>query len=152
MGPSESEILTSRLIDRTLRPLFARGFAHDVQISCDTLSLDAVGGHDPRVAAANAAATALLLTDAPWRYGPAACVRLAADRDGTRCIVNPTRRQADGADFDVVLGAAAGRRVIMLDGAARDVADDVVVRCIEVIFIYTLKHSCLLKVFFIKIF
>lgn len=135
MMPTESEILTSRLIDRTIRPLFGRGFGHDVQITCDTLSLDPIAGHDPRVAAANAAATALTLSDTPWAFGPAAVVRVIAVNNSSTAlsiIVNPTRREATNAMIDVLVGGASGRRLIMLDGHANNIADDLVARCIEV--------------------
>lgn len=132
LAPSESEILTSRLIDRMLRPLFPRGFAHDVQISCDALSLDMTSGHDPRVAAANAAAAALTISDVPWTYGPVALTRIIARRESSTLVVNPTRRDTLDASVDVLVGGAAGGRLIMLDGFANDAPDDLVAKCIQV--------------------
>lgn len=72
LGPSEKEILTARLIDRSLRPLFPNEFKCETQLVCNMLAIDAM--HLPDVLAINAASTALSLSDIPFN-GPVAAVR-----------------------------------------------------------------------------
>lgn len=72
LGPSEKEILTARLIDRSLRPLFPDEFKCETQLVCNMLAIDSM--HLPDVLAINAASTALSLSDIPWN-GPVAAVR-----------------------------------------------------------------------------
>jgi len=72
LGPSEKEILSARLIDRSLRPLFSADFRCETQIVCNMLSVDAL--HSPDVQAINAASAALSLSDVPWN-GPVGAVR-----------------------------------------------------------------------------
>lgn len=72
LGPSEKEILTARLIDRSLRPLFPDEFKCETQLVCNMLAIDSM--NLPDVLAINAASTALSLSDIPWN-GPVAAVR-----------------------------------------------------------------------------
>eukprot|EP00064_Thunnus_orientalis_P011649 superscaffoldBa00001701_g11680 len=67
LGTTDNEILTSRLIDRSIRPLFPAGYFYDTQILCNLLAVDGV--NDPDVLAINAASAALALSDIPWN-GP----------------------------------------------------------------------------------
>lgn len=71
-GPTEREILTSRLIDRSLRPLFPYNYNYDTQIVCNMLAMDAT--NPPETVAINAASAALALSDVPW-HGPIGAVR-----------------------------------------------------------------------------
>lgn len=71
-GPTEKEILTSRLIDRSLRPLFPKNYNYETQIVCTMLAVDSV--NSPETVAINAASTALALSDVPWN-GPVGAVR-----------------------------------------------------------------------------
>lgn len=71
-GPSEREILTSRVIDRSLRPLFPAQFNCETQIICNMLAVDSV--NSPDITAINAASAALSLSDIPWN-GPVGAVR-----------------------------------------------------------------------------
>lgn len=73
MAPSEHEILTSRLIDRSLRPLFPHNYFYETQIVCNLLAVDGV--HDPEVLCINASSLALSLSDVPWN-GPVGAVRV----------------------------------------------------------------------------
>lgn len=66
-GASENEILAGRLIDRSIRPLFPKGFFNDTQIMCNLLAVDGV--HDPEVLAINASSAALAVSNIPWN-GP----------------------------------------------------------------------------------
>ena len=73
LGPTESEILTSRLIDRSLRPMFLTNYCYETQVICSTLAVD--GYNIPDVLAINAASMAISLSDVPWN-GPVAAVRV----------------------------------------------------------------------------
>ena len=86
--PSEKEILTSRLCDRPLRPLFPKGFLNEVQVIGYLLSTDQVNEAD--VLMVNGASAALMISDIPWN-GPIGCVRLG-EING-EFVVNPTNEQ-----------------------------------------------------------
>jgi polyribonucleotide nucleotidyltransferase len=116
--PSESEILTSRLIDRPIRPLFPKGFLNDVQVIALVLSSDGV--NDPDVLAVNGASMALGISDIPFG-GPLACCRVAKDQNGF--ILNPTYAQIEASDFDIVI--AAGREgVVMLESKCKEITEE----------------------------
>src|SRR5881397_4284504 len=83
--PTEKEIITSRLIDRPVRPLFPKGFNCETQIIATVLSHDKE--NDPDVLSLLGASTALVLSDVPWN-GPIAAVRVG--RSGGRFVINPT--------------------------------------------------------------
>jgi polyribonucleotide nucleotidyltransferase len=115
--PSESEILTSRLIDRPIRPLFPKGFLNDVQVIALVLSSDGV--NDPDVLAVNAASLALLISDIPFA-GPLACCRVAHGPEGF--ILNPTYAQLEASEFDIII--AAGRKgVVMLESKCKEIPE-----------------------------
>lgn len=116
MGANEHEILTSRLIDRSLRPLFPEGFSNDTQIICNLLAVDGV--HDPDVLSINAASAALMLSDIPWN-GPIGAVRVGMLGDDL--VVNPTRRQLARSSLNLIVVAANQNLVIMLEGGANDI-------------------------------
>lgn len=101
-APSEKEILTMRMIDRPLRPLFPDGFIDEVQIQCWVMSHD--GENDTDTLAACAASAALAISNAPFE-GPTATVRIGRVHtdDGPRFVVNPTVSQLDFSDLDMVL-------------------------------------------------
>ena len=95
--PTEKEVLTSRMIDRPLRPLFPKGWYNDVQIQSILLSAD--GDNEPDVLAINAASAALMLSDIPWD-GPVAAVRVG--RVEGNFIANPTHAELEKSDIDLV--------------------------------------------------
>jgi len=117
--PSESEILTARLIDRPIRPLFPVGLFNEVQVMGIVLSSD--GAIDPDVLAVNGASAALLISDIPFS-GPLACCRVA--RLNQQFILNPTYAQLEKADLEVVL-AANSEGVVMLESKAQEVSEEV---------------------------
>ena len=92
--PSEKEILTSRLCDRPLRPLFPKGFLNEVQVIGYLLSTDQVNEAD--VLMVNGASAALMISDIPWN-GPIGCVRLG-EING-EFVVNPTNEQMYDSTF-----------------------------------------------------
>ncbi|MGA2774587.1 MAG: polyribonucleotide nucleotidyltransferase [Candidatus Omnitrophota bacterium] len=116
--PSESEILTARLIDRPIRPLFAKGFLNEVQIMAIVLSSD--GENDPDILALIGASTALSISDIPFD-GPLGACRVG--RVGKEMILNPTYAQLESADLDVVI-AANKKGVVMLESRAREVSEE----------------------------
>jgi len=115
--PSESEILTARLIDRPIRPLFPKGFLNEVQIMALVLSSD--GENDPDVLAVVGASAALSISDIPF-MGPLACCRVA--RVNNELILNPTYAELESATLDVVV-AANSKGVMMLESKAKEVSE-----------------------------
>ncbi|MCX5712566.1 MAG: polyribonucleotide nucleotidyltransferase, partial [Candidatus Omnitrophica bacterium] len=113
--PSESEILTSRLIDRPIRPLFPKGMRNDVQIVGLVLSSD--GENEPDVLAVNGASCALMLSDVPFN-GPIACCRVA--RVEGSLVINPTYAEIEKADLDVIVVRNA-KGIVMLESGAKEV-------------------------------
>src|SRR5215217_3407491 len=95
--PSEKEILTARLTDRPLRPLFPKGYLYDTQIIAVLLSAD--GEHDPDILSMNGASAALMVSDIPFA-GPVGAVRVG--RVNGEFIANPTHSERIGSDLDLV--------------------------------------------------
>ncbi|MCU0651689.1 MAG: polyribonucleotide nucleotidyltransferase [Candidatus Omnitrophica bacterium] len=126
--PSESEILTARLIDRPIRPLFPEGLFNEVQVMGMVLSSD--GAIDPDVLAVNGASVALLISDIPFS-GPLACCRVA--RLNQQFILNPTYAQLEKADLEVVL-AANSEGVVMLESKAQEVSEEIFLEAVKFAF------------------
>ena len=115
--PSEKEILTSRMIDRPLRPLFPKGYLYDTQIISILLSAD--GENDPDLLSINGASAALSVSDIPFA-GPIGAVRIG--RIGQEFIINPTHRERELSDLDLVY-VGDGEKVIMIEGAANELPE-----------------------------
>src|SRR5438132_12430976 len=98
--PSEEGILTARLVDRPVRPLWPRGFKNDVQVIVSAWSSDQENDYD--VLAVNAASAALHISNAPFD-GPLGCVRVGTV-DG-KLTLNPTIQQLDDSELDLTVGA-----------------------------------------------
>src|ERR1041385_2913244 len=123
--PSEREILTSRQIDRPIRPMFQDGFRSETQVIAFCLSADTE--NDPDVAAINAASCALTLSDIPF-MGPVGAVRVGY-KDGN-FIATPTYSEMrDGLLRLMVVGTKDG--IVMIEAGASEVSEDVVVDAIE---------------------
>jgi polyribonucleotide nucleotidyltransferase len=116
--PSDKEVLSSRLVDRTIRPLFPDGFRNEVQLLCTVISADPQ--IDADVVAGVGASAALLLAGAPFD-GPTAHVRVA--RVDGQFIVNPTYDQREGSDFDLVV-AGKEDALVMVEGEMLEVSED----------------------------
>src|SRR6186713_3492900 len=95
--PSEKEILTARLTDRPLRPLFPKGYLYDTQIIAVLLSADLE--NDPDILALNGASAALMVSDIPFA-GPVGAVRVG--RIGGQFVANPTHAQMAESDLNLV--------------------------------------------------
>jgi len=116
--PHEKETLTSRLIDRPIRPLFPKGYHQDVQIIATVLSADQE--NDPDVLAVVGASAALTVSQIPFQ-GPIGCVRIG--RVGGRLVVNPTFAQLAESDMDVVI-AGSEAAVVMVEGGANEAPEE----------------------------
>ncbi|MCU0666827.1 MAG: polyribonucleotide nucleotidyltransferase [Candidatus Omnitrophica bacterium] len=116
--PSENEILTARLIDRPIRPLFPKGLYNDVQIMAIVLSSD--GENDPDILAVTGASAALSISDIPFN-GPLACCRVA--RLNGNLVLNPTYAQLEKSEFDIVV-AANDKGIIMLESKAQEISEE----------------------------
>ncbi len=116
--PSEREILTSRLCDRPLRPLFPKGFMNEVQVIGLLLTTDLV--NDPDVHMVNASSAALMISDIPWN-GPVGCVRIG-QIDG-EFVVNPTNEEQFASDLDIVYVGNA-TEMMMIEGSGEQIPED----------------------------
>jgi polyribonucleotide nucleotidyltransferase len=123
--PSEREILTSRQIDRPIRPLFAEGFKCETQVIAFVLSADTE--NDPDVAAINGASCSLTISDIPF-LGPVGAVRVGLVNG--QFIVNPTYSEMRDSLVNImVVGTAEG--IVMIESGAKEVKEETVVDAIE---------------------
>ncbi|HXG67398.1 MAG TPA: polyribonucleotide nucleotidyltransferase [Blastocatellia bacterium] len=122
--PSERETLTSRLIDRPIRPMFTEGYAGDTQIIAMVLSADE--NYDPDVLAITGASAALYLSDIPFE-NPIASVRVGLIED--RFIVNPTYDQTRASDLNLVV-AGSEEAIVMVEAGAKEVSEEVMVEAL----------------------
>ena len=116
--PSEKEILTARMTDRPLRPLFPKNYFYDTQIISILLSAD--GQIDPDILSINGASAALCVSDIPFEK-PIAAVRVG--RINGEFVVNPTHSERDQSDLDLVY-VGDGEQVIMIEGAANELPEE----------------------------
>jgi len=116
--PSEKEILTSRLCDRPLRPLFPKGFMNEVQVIGLLLSTDTI--NEPDVLMVNAASAAVLISDIPWN-GPVGCVRVG-QIDG-EFVTNPTHDEMLDSDLDLIY-VGNEDEMMMIEGSAEFISEE----------------------------
>jgi polyribonucleotide nucleotidyltransferase len=115
--PTEKEILTCRLTDRPIRPLFPKGWYNEVQVQTVLLSAD--GDNDPDILSIVGASAALMVSDIPWD-GPLGAVRVG--RVNGKFIANPTHAEKVDSDLDLVyVGNATD--VVMYEGAAKEITE-----------------------------
>src|SRR6266849_68344 len=122
--PSEKEILTSRLIDRAMRPLFPKGYDKETQIVVTVLSADR--DNDPDMLSLIAASAALEVSDIPHN-GPVAAVRMG--RVGGKLIVNPRFAEMEASDLSMVVAAQLDS-IVMLEGGAQIVDEESVLEAL----------------------
>src|SRR5699024_1731156 len=115
--PNDKEILSSRLIDRSLRPLFPDGYRFDTQIICKVLSSD--GEHDGDVLGGVGASAALHISDVPFA-GPIAEVRVG--RVEGEFVINPTLSEMEASDIDMIVGGTE-ESVLMMEGEMEEIAE-----------------------------
>jgi polyribonucleotide nucleotidyltransferase len=123
--PSEKEILTSRMTDRPLRPLFPKGYFYDTQIIATVLSAD--GEHDPDILTINGASAALLISDIPFA-GPIGAVRVG--RINGEFVVNPTHSEREESDLNIVY-VGSETEIIMIEGEAEEVPEDEFIKALD---------------------
>ncbi len=123
--PSEQAILTSRLTDRPIRPLFPDGFHNDVQVVSTVLSVDQEA--DPAILSINGASAALTISDIPFQ-GPIGAVRMGYI-DG-RLVVNPKLSDIERSDLDLVV-AGTSDAILMVEAGAKGVSEQVVIDALE---------------------
>ena len=123
--PGEKGILTSRVIDRPIRPLFPHDFRNDVSVMCTVMSVD----HDcsPEIAALIGTSAALAISDIPWN-GPVAALKVGLV-DG-KLIFNPTSDERKVSDLDVTV-VSTGKKVVMIEAGANEVPNDVMFEAIR---------------------
>jgi len=123
--PSEEAVLTARMVDRPIRPLFPKYFRHDIQIVITVLSYDKE--HDPDLLAICAASAAVSQSMAPYS-GPIAAARVGLI-DG-ELVVNPTKTQMKESDLDLIV-VGSKDRVMMIETAAKQVPEEKILEAIE---------------------
>ena len=116
--PSEKEILTCRLTDRPIRPLFPKGWFNEVQVQ--TILLSADGENDSDVLSILGASAALSVSDIPWA-GPLGCVRVG--RIGGEYVANPTHAEMENSDLDLIY-VGNENDVVMFEGSADEIPDN----------------------------
>ena len=123
--PGEKGILTSRVIDRPIRPLFPYDFRNDVSIMATVMAVD----HDcsPEIAALIGTSAALAISDIPWN-GPVGAVKMGLV-DG-ELVINPTSEQRKVSDLDVTV-VSTGKKVVMIEAGANEVPNDKMFEAIQ---------------------
>jgi len=124
--PSDKEILASRLIDRSIRPLFPEGFKNEVQVFVTVLSADQE--NDADILGVVAASTALSLSSVPWN-GPLAGVRVG--RVEGNWILNPTFQQLEFSTIDLVVSGSA-ESIVMVEGGSLEVSEAEMLEALKV--------------------
>jgi polyribonucleotide nucleotidyltransferase len=122
--PTTKEILTMRLIDRPLRPLFSDSFRNELQLMVMVISAD--DEYDPDVLAINGASAALAVSDIPFN-GPIAAVRVG--KIGNNFIINPSYVEIDTGELDMIV-AGSKDAVVMVEGGSKELPEDVIVSAI----------------------
>ncbi len=115
--PTEKEILTCRMIDRPIRPLFPKGWYNEVQVQSILLSAD--GENDPDILSIIGASAALMVSDIPWA-GPIGAVRVG--RINGQFVANPTHAQMAESDLDLVY-VGMEKELLMFEGSAKEISD-----------------------------
>lgn len=123
--PSENEVLTSRLIDRPLRPLFPQGFRNEVQVIATVLSHDME--NDPDIVALIGCSAALTISGIPF-MGPVAAARIGFAEGAY--VLNPTTEQTEGGALDLVV-AGTTEGVLMVESEARELSEEVMLGAVN---------------------
>ena len=123
--PGEKAILSARMTDRPIRPLFPKGFRHEVQIIVTVLSADQK--NPPDILGPTAASAALMLSDIPWE-GPVAAVRVGLI--GGQFVLNPTLQELEESALDLVV-AGSRNAILMVEAGAQEVDEETLVQALE---------------------
>jgi polyribonucleotide nucleotidyltransferase len=124
--PTERAILTARMIDRPIRPLWPKGFRNEVQVICTVLSADLVNAHD--VLCINGASAALMISPLPF-LGPVGAVRIG--RIDGRLVVNPTLREIEDDSSLDLLVVGTKNALTMVEAGADQIPEDIILEALE---------------------
>lgn len=125
--PTDDSILRGRVIDRTLRPLFAEGLTREVQIICTVLSVDGV--NNPDMVALIGAAAAVEISSIPFD-GPVAGLRIGYQKDSDSFVFNPTYTEEETSSMDLILCGNADA-IVMVEAGANEISEDVMIRAFD---------------------
>jgi polyribonucleotide nucleotidyltransferase len=129
--PTDDAILTARLIDRSVRPLFPKGYADEVQVIVTVLSVD--GENEPDMVAINAVSAALAVSHIPWN-GPVGAVRLGyvppKEAEQGHFLLNPSQTELGFCDMDLVV-SATDKKILMIEAGAREVPETIAVESLK---------------------
>ena len=133
--PSDDAVLSGRLIDRSIRPLFPKTYKHDVQVIITTLSVD--GENDPDVLSLVAVSAAISVSSIPWN-GPVSAVRVGytngesgnENKKGGTFLINPRATEQELSDFDFVVSSNKDK-VMMLEGGFCETPEDIVLEAVK---------------------
>lgn len=123
--PTEKEILSARLIDRPIRPLFPKGYMNETQVIVQVYSSDQE--HDPDVIGAVGASAALAISDIPFE-GPIGEVRVCLI--GDQFIINPTYKEIEDSQLEIVV-AGTEDSILMVEGEAQEVSEETMLKAIK---------------------
>jgi len=130
--PSDDAVLTGRLIDRSIRPLFPKTYKKQVQVVITLLSVDGV--NSPIVLSAIAASAALAVSSVPWS-GPISTVRIghvtSGEKQETSYILNPTENEEEFSDLDLLVSSTK-EKVLMIETKAKMIKDEIIQEGIEI--------------------
>jgi polyribonucleotide nucleotidyltransferase len=129
--PTDDEILSGRLIDRSIRPLFPSTYKKDVQVTITVLSVDME--NDPSILSGIATSAALAASEIPWK-GPVSVLRVGR-KDG-KFVTNPVNGDLEGSDMDLVVSSSKDA-IIMLEAGAKEISEEDMLEGIE----YAQKES-----------
>ena len=127
--PTDDAILTARLIDRSVRPLFPKEFKKEVQIIATVLSVD--GENSPDILSVVATSAALAISPIPWK-GPVGAVRIGyvKDNGNSEFIVNPGMSESELSELDLIVTSLKGK-TLMLEAGALQVGEDIALEGIK---------------------
>jgi len=146
--PSENAILTSRLIDRPLRPLFPKGMINDVQVVATVLSADLEV--DPGIAAINGCSAALLAAGAPFS-GPVGAVKIGLVIDSNnkeQLVINPTYEQCEKGKLELTVAGTIDA-ITMVEAGASEVSEEIMIKALELAHKH-IRELCKLQMDFVK--
>jgi len=123
--PTERAILTARMIDRPIRPLWPKGFKNEVQVICTVLSADLVTAHD--ILCINGASAALMISPLPF-IGPVGAVRIGRGEDGF--IVNPTLQEQEETSLDLIV-VGTREALTMVEAGADQIPESEILEALE---------------------
>jgi polyribonucleotide nucleotidyltransferase len=123
--PSEKEVLSSRLIDRPIRPMFAEGYFCETQINCNVFSSD--GENDSDIISAIGASAALMISDIPFEE-PISSVRVT--KLNGEFIINPTFVEIEAGDFEIIVAGTADS-IVMVEGEAKEISEQVLLDAVK---------------------